>query len=352
LEIKIHPQFEMNICELVPLIESKTGHKATRAGNGYLCRCPAHDDQKASLSIGEGRKGVILKCHAGCTVEAIAATLGVKQKELFYANGTNGNGYPVNSPRMNIVAPYPYRDAEGKLIFEVCRLDPKDFRQRRPDPTEAGKWIWNLEGVELVPYRLPELLTAVKAGETVFIAEGEKDVAALVAKGFAATCNAAGAGKWRNEFAEYFEGAKAVCVIADKDAPGRKHAAAVAANVRNKAKSVKAIELPDMAGQSVKDAHDFFAAGGTADQLRKIAEAAKEFEPPAVPAKTDNAADQAGKLTPNDWFKQKFPGLAEKHGEPVSLKATNGRAKASDLNESFMAATLGQDANPETPTVY
>jgi P4 family phage/plasmid primase-like protien len=352
LEIKIHPQFEMNICELVPLIESKTGHKATRAGNGYLCRCPAHDDQKASLSISEGEKGLLLKCHAGCSFNAIVAPLGVKPEELFYTHGTTGNGHTANSPRMNIVATYPYRDAGGKLLFEVCRLEPKGFFQHRPDPAAPGKWIPNLQGVELVPYRLPELLTAVKAGETVFIAEGEKDVAALVDNGFAATCNAAGAGKWRNEFAKYFEGAKAVCVIADKDAPGRKHAAAVAANVRNKAKSVKTIELPDVAGQSVKDAHDFFAAGGTADQLREIAEAAKEFEPPATPAKTDNAADQAGKLTPNDWFKQKFPGLAEKHGEPVSLKATNGRAKASDLNESFMAATLGQDANPETPTVY
>jgi len=58
-----------------------------------------------------------------------------------------------------------------------------------------------LKGVELIPYRLPELITAAKAGETVFVAEGEKDVAALVANGFTATCNAAGAGKWRNDYA-------------------------------------------------------------------------------------------------------------------------------------------------------
>jgi hypothetical protein len=103
------------------------------------------------------------------------------------------------------------------------------------------------------------------------------------------------------------------------------------------------IELPDVAGRSVKDAHDFFEAGGTANQLREIAEAEKEFELLA------NAAEE---VTPNDWFKKKFPGLAEIHGEPVSLQSKGNRTKASDLNESFMAATLGEQANPDTPTVY
>jgi P4 family phage/plasmid primase-like protien len=60
----------------------------------------------------------------------------------------------------------------------------------------------------------------------------------------------------------------------------------------------------------------------------------------------------ASKLTPNDWFKKKFPALAGIHGEPVSLKSINNRTKASDLNESFMAATLGEQANSDAPTVY
>jgi hypothetical protein len=47
----------------------------------------------------------------------------------------------------------------------------------------------------------------------------------------------------------------------------------------------------------VKDAYDFFEAGGTGDQLREIAEAAKTFEPPAEPTKTDNAAEPAERVT-------------------------------------------------------
>ena len=83
-----------------------------------------------------------------------------------------------------------------------------------------------------VPFRLPELIAAVKGGETIFIAEGEKDVENLVRNRFAATCNAGGAGKWREEFGEYFDGAKAVIVITDKDSPGRDHAAAVASKLK------------------------------------------------------------------------------------------------------------------------
>jgi putative DNA primase/helicase len=327
----------VNITELKNLLVTKTGREPKPAGEGFICRCPAHEDQTASLSISEGRDGLLLKCHAGCTFEAITAALGVKPAELFFKNGAVKNG------KLNIVATYPYLAAEGKLLFEVCRLDPKGFRQRRPDPAAPDKWIWNLKGVELVPFRLPELITAARAGETVFIAEGEKDVAALVSNGFAATCNAAGAGKWQDVFAGHFAGAKAVRIIADKDAPGRKHAVAVAVSLKGKVQSVKVFELPDVAGRPVKDAHDFFEAGGTADQLRELAEAASEFAPLA------NAAEG---ITPNEWFKQKFPDLTETHGEPVSLQSKNNRTKASDLNESFMAATLGAAANPDEPTVY
>ena len=328
----------MNLTELKSLLTSKTGSEPKATGEGYSCRCPAHDDKNASLSIGEGRDGLLLNCHAGCTFDAITVALGLKPKDLFYDSGK-----PAKAEKLNIAATYPYHDSEGKLHFEVCRLEPKGFRQRKPNPNQPGKWLWSVKDIENVPYRLPELIKAAKAGETIFIAEGEKDVAALVKNGFAATCNAGGAGKWRDNFAKYFEGAKAVRIIADKDAPGRKHAAAVAVTLKGKVPSVKVFELPDTTGKTVKDAHDFFAAGGTADQLRELAEAAPEFAPLA------NAADG---ITPNDWFKQKFPGLVETHGEPVSLQSKNNRIKASDLNESFMAATLGKLANPNEPTVY
>src|SRR5580704_396835 len=45
---------------------------AKATANGWSSYCPAHDDRRASLSICEGHDGrALVKCHAGCTVDAI-----------------------------------------------------------------------------------------------------------------------------------------------------------------------------------------------------------------------------------------------------------------------------------------
>jgi putative DNA primase/helicase len=35
------------------------------------------------------------------------------------------------------VAAYDYHDENGKLLYQVVRFEPKDFRQRRPN----GEWF-------------------------------------------------------------------------------------------------------------------------------------------------------------------------------------------------------------------
>jgi hypothetical protein len=181
-----------------------------------------------------------------------------------------------NGAGKKIVATYPYHDPDGNLLFEVVRFAPKDFRQRRPD--EKGGWIWNMAGIDRVLFRLPEFIAAKEAGRTIYLTEGEKDALAMVECGFAATCNPGGAGKWQDSHSESLRGADVV-IVADKDAPGRKHAADVARLLHGVARSVKTIELPDTGGKPVKDAADYFAAGGEAADLDAIAEAAPEFVP-------------------------------------------------------------------------
>ena len=64
---------------LLPKLEG-----VTKSGNGYSARCPAHEDTRASLSITEGEHGkVLLKCHAGCDVDAIVAAVGLEIGDLF-----------------------------------------------------------------------------------------------------------------------------------------------------------------------------------------------------------------------------------------------------------------------------
>jgi len=105
------------------------------------------------------------------------------------------------SPQKRIMAQYPYRDGHGVLLFEVVRFDPKSFVQRRPDGRRG--WVWSLDGVRRVPYRLPELLSSMGV---VYITEGEKDADRLAGTGLTATCNPCGAGNWRSEFNQHFAG--------------------------------------------------------------------------------------------------------------------------------------------------
>jgi hypothetical protein len=55
--------------------------------------------------------------------------------------------------KFNIIATYNYVDESGKPLFQVVRLDPKDFRQRRPNG--KGGWSWSLGKTRRVLYRLP-----------------------------------------------------------------------------------------------------------------------------------------------------------------------------------------------------
>ena len=48
---------------------------ARRNGDYWLVRCPAHEDRKASLSIRQGNRAVLLKCFAGCSSEEVIAVL-------------------------------------------------------------------------------------------------------------------------------------------------------------------------------------------------------------------------------------------------------------------------------------
>jgi hypothetical protein len=217
-----------------------------RANDGWIARCPAHEDQNPSLSIHERDGKWLLKCHAGCTTEDICAAVGLKVRDLFNDN---------TEPR--IKALYDYTDEDGKLLFQTVRYEPKDFRQRRPN---GNGWIWNLAGTRRVLYHLPEVVAASE----VLVCEGEKDSETVRAWGLVATCNPLGAGKWRDEYSESLRD-KCVTILADADKAGREHAQQVATSLVGKAQSIKALELP-----GAKDLSEWAAKGGTRDALLEL----------------------------------------------------------------------------------
>lgn len=223
----------------------------------WEARCPAHDDHTPSLAIHINRNKILVHCHAGCAPEAVVAAIGLTMADL------------MPRERPVIAATCDYRGAGGELLFQVVRLAPKAFRQRRPDGN--GGWVWNLNGVPRVLYRLPELLAAGPAAP-VFIVEGEKDADRLAALGLIATTNAGGAGKWRAEYSEALR-RRNVVILPDNDEPGREHAQAVARALHGIASRVRVVELPGLPAKA--DVSDWLAAGGTAEELTRLSERAQ-----------------------------------------------------------------------------
>jgi putative DNA primase/helicase len=259
--------------------------KGVHEGKGWRCLCPAHDDHTPSLSIIEKNGKVLLTCRRGCDQKAVIDAL--KERGLW--PGTD-QGPANGSPR--IVATYDYRDEDGKLLFQVCRKSDKTFPQRRPDGN--GGWIWGIEGVRRVLYRLPELI-ATPIGETVYIAEGEKDCINLTdAFGVATTCNPGGAAKpkpdgtpakpkWRSEYNRYFAG-RDVVILPDNDDAGRAHAEAIAKNLAPVAARVRIVDLPGLPPKG--DVSNWLAAGGNQSDFATLVELA----PLRTPAASDNDA--------------------------------------------------------------
>src|SRR5579885_962277 len=117
---------------------------AKKSGNGWSARCPAHDDHRASLWVVQGSDGrVLIKCHAGCSRQAVCDSIGLQESDLVPAGDASGNG------KRRIVARYDYNDESGTLLFQVVRFDPKDFRQRQP--VAGGGWKWSVKGIRVVP---------------------------------------------------------------------------------------------------------------------------------------------------------------------------------------------------------
>lgn len=248
-----------------------------KAGNGegeVTARCPAHDDHRNSLSIGQKNGKLLVHCHAGCPLESIVQAIGIKVSDLFTER---------RKPKGKIVATYDYTDEAGRLLYQAVRMDPKDFRQRKSDGN--GGWVWKLGNVRRVLYRLPKVIEAVTAGKTIFIPEGEKDVHTLETIGLTATTNAGGAGKWREEYSRALQGA-AVVILPDNDEPGRSHAEAAANSLTGLAASVRVLDLPGLPLKG--DVSDWLRNGGSHENLLQLASETPEWTPtePAEPAET------------------------------------------------------------------
>jgi 5S rRNA maturation endonuclease (ribonuclease M5) len=210
------------------------------AGPNFVTNaCPVEEHRKfhrcVTIDTAQGLWHCNDHCKGGTIIDWEALEKKIEPAEAMrqLSGGSNGANPPAARPP--IVETYDYTDEEDKLLFQCVRFEPKDFKQRRPD--DNGGWIWNMQGVRRVLYRLPDVLKA----ETICVAEGEKDCDNLAKLGFTATTNPLGAKKWRDEYSEVLSG-KDVIIFGDDDKDGREHVALII-NSLGKAKSITQIKF-------------------------------------------------------------------------------------------------------------
>jgi Family of unknown function (DUF5906) len=183
---------------------------------------------------------------------------------------------PVQQPKKIY---FVYTDEAGIALSREVRLErpgaKKQTWQEAADPDRPGEWIVGqgcMTGVRRVPFELPGLIEALKAGDTIFIVEGPKKCGPLREWGFCTTCCMGGAGAasiWREHAKEFFLPIynSPVVILPDNDAPGAKSAATIADAIASVGVTVSVLNLP--VGPK-GDIIDWLAAGGTREKFLEL----------------------------------------------------------------------------------
>lgn len=254
-------------------------HVRPLSTGGWSARCPAHEDQRPSLSVGRGeRQELVLDCFAGCSFEAVLRALGL------YHGPTPVRELGVRPVALHppakalarageapvLECTYTYQDEDCHPLYYVCRYrytdGRKTFRQYHLVDDER---VWNLEGVRRVLYNLPSLLRQ-HPRTPVFLVEGERDVHSLLAAGLVATCLPGGAVRRLDPRLHDLVlplCGRQVAVIPDNDQAGYTHARVCCAALAEIALP-RLVELPDLPPGG--DTTDYLQAGDRARRLSQL----------------------------------------------------------------------------------
>lgn len=274
---------------LVPFLEARG--ILLKGGASNVCALTEHKPGHLCMSV-DVEKGVWY-CNdcgqGGSVIDWVMHSEGLTVPQAMEKLGSNGHA--IREERAAIkahnlgtkqipTATYRYVDEDGKLLFCVCRFEPKDFRQKAPDG--KGGWIYKLDGVRRVLYNLPEVIAA----DTVFVCEGEKDCETMRKLNLLATTNCGGATKWKKDYTATLRG-KEVCILPDNDEKGQEHLDMLRKELGPVVKSLRVVQMPE----GVKDVSDFVATFGSLAEAEKallnMTEAAEVlFQGESVPVQT------------------------------------------------------------------
>jgi hypothetical protein len=215
------------------------------SGDGFKACCPAHDDHDPSLSITEKKDGrVLLHCHAGCRTNDVVTALGLCTTDLFPTGldllGRNSpsqkpNAYPTAAEaaaaygRGTPSQVWAYHDADGNDVGRILRWETAYGKEIRPIGRFPEGWKQLAMPAPCPLFGLPALLSNRES--PVFVAEGEKCVAALRSLGLLATTSAGGAAAARKTDWTPLAGRR-VIILPDNDEAGEKYAESVGGILR------------------------------------------------------------------------------------------------------------------------
>ena len=295
-------------------------------GNQVACPGPGHSpkDRSLCIKIEPGAPGgLIVYSHAQddnlkCK-DFVLRQLGM---EAFRPRHTGANS------NQKIVATYDYQDADGKLLYQVVRYDPKDFRHRMPD----GKGGWLHKGSERrVPYRLPDLLKYPDG--TVFVCEGEKDADRVASFGYCSTT----ASKWTEDCVTPLRG-RDVLILEDNDEAGRRKALEAANALHGVVRAIRIVQLPGLArGEDVSNWLNVPA--NTKEELERVAFAAPIWEPADISRPiVQSSAEFTRNYVPPDYL---IDGLLQRR-YCYSLTARTGSGKTAIVLALAAHVALGR----------
>jgi hypothetical protein len=306
------------------------GEPMKRSGSELRWRCPNHDDRDPSLFVSV-RKDCFLcgPCGASGNAWKLAAFLAhcdpddkpavtayLREQHLLTEPPTSmprgrqqrTESIRNNDPRLKTLAlsgrqiaeVYSYTDRDGNELFINVRYQPKDFRMARPNG--KGGYVFGMEGVPQVLFRLPE----VDRAREVLLLEGEKDALTAASLGFCGTTKPHGAKRSIAPFLETLRG-KDVVICYDRDDVGRTGAAADVEALRNVARSRKFVFVPEG-----KDLSDWIAKGGTREALRKLIDDLAPMHLPPSPAPIKSPAEKCPTIPDAAYY-----GISREYGEIV-----------------------------------
>lgn len=312
------------------------GHEPHKAGAGWTCRCPAHDDRTPSLSIHAGDDGrALVNCHAGCTIDSVCGAIGLRPADLFIPDPVRRDGHAtkpqqvststenrlaiptrnsvdVDAPKGGRTFPtakvavaelerrhgprsttWTYHDADGNPVGLVVRWNTPTGKDVRPVSRKADGSGWCIGGMPTprLLYKLPDLL-ATKPGDRIYVVEGERCADAARAMGYVSTTSPHGSKSASKADWSPMAG-REVVILPDHDDAGERYADDVAQLATAAgAKSVRIVRIASMmdgkapAGFDVADLLEL-ASDDTKEMRRSIEELADAAKPevisPAIP---------------------------------------------------------------------